>query len=66
MTGKEALHIRRDELSEDIRILIAGLQSAAIKREKSLMVEIADDLADAVEEKNLILKELIRLNRAVA
>ena len=66
MTGKEALYIRRDELSEDIRILIAGLQSAAIKREKSLMVEIADDLADAVEEKNLILKELIRLNRAVA
>ena len=66
MTGKEALYIRRDELSEDIRILISRLQSAAIKREKSLMVEIADDLADAVEEKNLILKELIRLNRAVA
>ena len=63
ITGKEALYIRRDQLTEDIRILVSRLQNAAIRREESLMVEIANDLADCVEEKKLIMSELIRLGR---
>jgi len=66
MTGIEALHIRRDELSEDIRLLSNRIVARAIDWNHAEVLEIAQQLAEAVEEKNLIVKELIRLNRAAA
>jgi len=66
MTGIEALYIRRDQLTEDIKRLENMIRRYAIDREQSLLITAANDLADCIDERKLIMRQIISHSRQVA